>query len=382
MKIIYIANARIPTEKAHGIQIMKMCEAFAKLGHEVRLIIPKRVSHISDEAFAFYGMKPSFEIVYLPSIDLISFSGLVPKVFSYLQNRTFARSVKNYLATNKPDLIHTRDELTAISLPPVCQIMLEIHNVSRILKSKARFLNSRITKFIVITNGLKRELINLGYSEGKIEILPDGVDLEMFSTPTSSPPIPFGTRGEKVVMYTGNFFAWKGVYTLAEAANNPHFISPSRGGEGEGVLFVFVGGSPYEQKQFSKYLTEHGLSNIKLIGHVAHNLIPKYLAVADVLVLPNSGKADISKYYTSPMKLFEYMAARKPIVASDLPSIREILNEQNSILVRPDDPQALAEGIKKAFSDEAVSCAERSFQDVRQYTWDIRAKKIIDSLRG
>jgi glycosyltransferase involved in cell wall biosynthesis len=78
------------------------------------------------------------------------------------------------------------------------------------------------------------------------------------------------------------------------------------------------------------------------------------------------------------------MAAAKPIVASDLPSIREVLNDQNACLIQADNAQALAEGIKKALSDKNFSqnIALQSYEDVHKYTWENRAKGIIDILRS
>ena len=59
-KIIYLANVRLPTEKAHGIQIVKMCEAFAGLGLEVELVVPNRLNSIQDDIFDYYGVKKNF----------------------------------------------------------------------------------------------------------------------------------------------------------------------------------------------------------------------------------------------------------------------------------------------------------------------------------
>src|SRR3989338_5801337 len=287
MKIFYIANARIPTEKAHGVQIMKMCEAFARLGHEVRLIVPKRKSHISEEAFAYYGIPKSFEILYLPSVDLISLSGLVPKVFSWLQNYTFAKSVGDHLKNNQAELILTRDELTALSLPP-SQTILEIHNLSRILKSKAAKLN-RLKRIISITHGLKSELVKLGYDRSKIEVLPDGVDLAQFKPESEKLTVrkQLGLpEDKKIIMYTGNFFPWKGVYTLAGAAQHLP----------DDYLVVFVGGSPFELKNFKEFTDSKQLSSkILTLGHLPYAQMPNYLESADVLALPNSALADISK---------------------------------------------------------------------------------------
>jgi glycosyltransferase involved in cell wall biosynthesis len=109
-------------------------------------------------------------------------------------------------------------------------------------------------------------------------------------------------------------------------------------------------------------------------------LIPKFQRAADVLVLPNISASEDSSYYTSPLKLFQYMAAGRPIVASDLPSLRTILNSDNAYLVSPDDCQALAGGIRDALSNhqESARRAERARVDVNQYTWEKRAEGILD----
>jgi glycosyltransferase involved in cell wall biosynthesis len=90
-------------------------------------------------------------------------------------------------------------------------------------------------------------------------------------------------------------------------------------------------------------------------------------------------KTEHYAYYMSPLKLFEYMASKRPIVASDLPSIREILNEQNSVLVEPDNPEKLAEGIKRILADNnfAEKISNQAFQDVQQYTWQKRVEQIL-----
>ena len=117
-----------------------------------------------------------------------------------------------------------------------------------------------------------------------------------------------------------------------------------------------------------------------MAGYRPPSEIPLWLKAADVLVLPNSAKKDISKFYTSPMKLFEYMASKRPIVASNLPSLREILNKENAILlVEPDNPEALAQGIKQAMEDRNLvqTITQNAYDDVQNYTWEKRAEKIL-----
>ena len=121
------------------------------------------------------------------------------------------------------------------------------------------------------------------------------------------------------------------------------------------------------------------MDNILILGQKQYSEIPYYLKSADVLVLPNSGKSNISKEWTSPIKMFEYMASKKPIIASDLPSLREILNENNAVLVRSDDFKALVNGIKMALNNINFSAkiSTQAFKDVKQYTWEKRANNII-----
>ena len=141
-------------------------------------------------------------------------------------------------------------------------------------------------------------------------------------------------------------------------------------------LFVFVGGTKEDIEEFKVKCSN--VRNVRIVGHRPYQEIPYWLKSADVLVLPNSGKEEISRHWTSPMKMFEYMAAGRPIVASNLPSIREILNEENAILVEPDNPEALAWGVKEALQNSQLSdkISTRAFEEVKKYTWQERAKKI------
>ncbi|MCD4705451.1 hypothetical protein K8R61_00020, partial [bacterium] len=71
MKLIYITNNRLPTEKAHGIQISKMCEAFVKQGVEIELVCAKRKNKIKKDFFEYYNLKNRFKLTKLKSWDLV-----------------------------------------------------------------------------------------------------------------------------------------------------------------------------------------------------------------------------------------------------------------------------------------------------------------------
>ena len=143
------------------------------------------------------------------------------------------------------------------------------------------------------------------------------------------------------------------------------------------IFFVFIGGTERDIKSFKQ--KAQGLNNVLILEHKRYNQIPLFLKAADVLVLPNSTREEISRSYTSPLKMFEYMASKRPIVASDLPSLREILNEKNSVPVNSDDALALAGGIKFVLKNpnESQKLTKKAFEEVKNYTWQKRVETIF-----
>jgi len=340
MKIIYINCSRIPTERAHGLQIMKMCEAFAGTC-DVELWVPRRLNTIKEDPFEYYGIKRNFAIKKIPCIDFIAINR-APVGF-WLTELTFLLFVIFYRAGARADIIYTRDKFVAFVLSIFkSNIYLEEHTVP------ARIFFNRIKKLkglILITNGLKKVFQEHGVSVDKILLVPDGVDVEEFAIQKSKAECRSKLNlphDKKIVLYTGHLYPWKGVDTLCEAVK----YLPGN------VLIYIVGGTEHDIKINKLQLKTH---NLQHVAHRPHKEIPYWLKAADVLVLPNSEKYDISKYWTSPLKLFEYMVSGRPIVASDLPSIREILNETNSVLVESDNPEKLALGIKIVLEDFAFS---------------------------
>ncbi len=368
MKIIYLANTRIPTEKGHGWQIMKMCETLAVQGQEIELLLPYRFNSIKESPFSFYKIKPLFKITKLPCFDQVYFNFISGKLAFWVQTITFLIAAKAYLIFKKYDILYTREAATGFFFSGH---VLEIHS----LPGKRRPLVKKTWQsarcLIAITNCLKQALVQNGVEEDKISVAPDAVDLKEFNLPLSKEEarqklgLP---TDKKIILYTGSFFLydWKGADILLGAAR----LSSA------GSLFVLVGGTKDEIAEIKK---SAAYSNILLISHQPHYEIPLYLKAADVLVLPNKSGNAMSEKYTSPLKLFEYMASGRPIVASDLPSIREVLNENNAVLVEPNSPEKLAQGIEKIFidSDLCDKIFKQAYLDVQNYTWEKRAEKIL-----
>ena len=369
MKIIYIANARMPTEKAHGIQIIKMCQAFSRAGLDVELVLPWRINHIKEESFEYYGIKKSFNIKKLFSIDLIHWG--LPFGF-WIQSVSFSVSVFIYLFFKKADFIYSRD-LSPLFLLSLFKenLIYEAHYLPGHF-GLYRGLLKRIKGLVVITQKLKEFYQKKGIAQEKILVIPDGVDLDDFNIEITKPEarrklnLPLD---KKIIMYVGLFDKWKGYLTLLQASK---FLNRE-------MKLVMIGGT---EKQVNKLREEY--PNVIFLGYLPYANLPVNQKAADVLVIPNSGKMAISKYYTSPLKLFSYMASQRPIVASDLPSLREILDENTAVLVKPDNPNALAQGIKTALKnpDFSDNISEQAFRDVRKYTWAKRVEKILNFINS
>ena len=363
MKLTYIANARIPTEKAHGLQIMKMCEQLAK-NSEAELILPRRFNPIKDSPFVYYGINKSFRIKYLPVLDLVKLG----RVGFWLESLSFSLSAVFYSIFKKADIIYGRDELPLFFLSFFNKnIFWEAHQgrinlaVKRLIKKSAGI--------ITISEGLRNFYIQHG-AKGDIVVASDAVDFDAFNISFSKeecrkklnlPP------DKKIVLYSGHLYDWKGAGVLLEASRNFN----------DNFLFVFVGGTEDDIKRFRK--KSEGLNNVLIAGHKSYNKIPLWLKSADILILPNSAKEEISRSFTSPLKLFEYMASGTPIIASDLPSIREIVSNNEVLFFRPDDVHDLIDKIKYVFENynEMRSKAMSAKQKVAEFTWQKRAENIF-----
>lgn len=368
MKMIYIANIRLPTEKAHGVQIMKMCEAFMRICTEVRLVVPARHNAITENPFFYYGVKDHFPVTHLPVWDTVR-GGRLGFLFESLQ---FSLRAAFFIIREKADILYGRDEMVIwlagfITGKP---IIWESHTGA--WNFFARRAARRAKVVVVITQGLKDLYVQRGVSSKKIVVAHDGVDMGAFANP--EPKVIARKRlglplDKKIALYIGRVDGWKGVGVFCEVAN---FLPPD-------IIAVVIGG---EKNQVEALRRKY--QKIFFLGHRPYRELPHNQSAGDVLVLPNTGKDDVSVLFTSPLKLFSYMTSGKPIVVSDLPSVREVLNDSLCFFVQPDNPQAFAQGIIDACDEKSggVQKAKRAQEVVAQYDWNNRAKLIISFLNS
>ena len=374
MKLYYVANARIPTEKAHGLTIVKSCAAFARAGAKVILVIPMRHSQFTGDLFETYQVPPTFQVRVLPVFDFIARS---PSVAAF-----WATSIQFYLQVfwlflwmgKHNVIVYARDPLTQLLSLLGVRTVLESHHVFH--KQRLYFWCARhARKIITISHALKDKFVTAGFAAENIAVYPSGVDLGVFTQLISRAQarIELGlpTTGP-VVAYTGNFTTMgkdKGISDILKALV-----------ELPQVQFVAAGGSDQDRARYVIQARELGVvSRVTLVGYGPQKNLALYQRAADILLMPFP---DIPHYRSnmSPVKMFEYMASERPVIASDLPTIREVLNEKNSVIVPPDSPHDLARAIHNLLDnpDRGSELAAVARRDVEAFSWDARARGVLD----
>lgn len=379
MRLIYITNSRIPTTKAHGFQIMKMCEAFAREGVNVELWIPRRINPIKDSQFNYYGIKESFGIKKIPVFDLIPLYWILGPLANFIESFSFAIFNVWQLRKTDFDLIYSRDQFTLWLLSFLnYKFVYEMHAMPR-HPGFYRRIWRKAYKIITITAVLKNAVVKEGAEFAKILVAHDGVDLDAFNAVSQSAEelkTELGLPKEQFLAgYVGKFKTLeqeRGLKTMIEALSLL----------GNEIKMAFVGGEEAELKEYKSLAQRFNvLSRCVFVGYQPYNRMVKYMKAMDAVVLPSPDNP--LAYYSSPLKTFEYMASGRPIIVSDLPALREVLNDKNALFFKPENGDDLARAVKmlKASPTLGYHLSQQALADVKNYTWTNRAKNILEFMR-
>jgi glycosyltransferase involved in cell wall biosynthesis len=331
-----------------------------------RSVLPSRVNRI--DLHAWYGVSRRLRVVRLPV-----HARLRGECFSHDASPRFDAAALWYARWRRPDLVYSRsvgagERCAANGLPTVLESHIPAaHPEFPRLREAAAHPALRL--LVTVTPALREEWIAAGMPAAKIGVWPDAVDLERFeqAPPPAAARAALGLPREgALVVYCGHFYDEKGVPTLVDAARR----LPK-------ATLQLVGGWPADIERMRE--RAHGCESLRFAGFVANARVPLHLAAADALVLPNSARFPQART-TSPLKLFEYMAARRPIVATRIPALAGWLrHDENAWLVAPDSPEALAEGLERVLASPALGArlAEQAWRDVQRCTWRRRAAEIL-----
>ena len=391
--LYYLANMRLPTEKAHGLQIVQMCEAFTQAGYQVTLVIPDRRNQPRFQGLdphAFYGVEPVFDIIRLWTLDLAGEGGISRRVYR-LQAATYFLSTLAWLARQPRDaILYSRDPflLWLVGLVyPRRKLVYEAHTASQTRTGRAitrRALRHAATA-LAVTRHLADELEQLSGRSVRVEH--DGIRAERFADAPDQAEARqrLGLPADVfIACYVGQLTTMsmdKGLGTVIEAFGRGQAQRPGWKGH-----FLMVGGPAEAVEALRGRWIGLGLPDeaFHAAGQVAAAAVPVYLAASDACLMPQPW-TQFFAYYTSPLKLFEYMAAGRPIIASDLPSFREVLTEgENALFAPPSDPDALAGALLRLSADEELQArmGQKNWDEVDHYTWRARARRIASALDG
>ena len=375
MKIGFITTSRIPSKTANSIQVMKVCHAVQSMGVDTHLWVPDFGRSDWDSLAENYGLAQPFQITWLP-------------FHRWMKQYDFCLRAVREARGWGAEVIYTWALQAAVAagfygLPSV----MEFHDfpMGRIGPHLFRtWMGQRGKKLLLCTTrALADGLMNaygLRLPDEILQIAPNGTDLERYAD------LPNPSKARKAltleegftVGYSGHFYPGRGMALLTRiAAGMPH------------IRFLWMGGQEVDIAPWVQDLADNGIHNVTITGFIPNNQLPLYQAAADCLVMPygrkisGSSGGDISRVI-NPMKMFDYLACGRAIIASDIPVFHEILNDGNAIFCDADQADDWIRAIQTLVDDPTLraSLAGNARQDAAQYTWQDRAKIAIDKLEN
>jgi glycosyltransferase involved in cell wall biosynthesis len=349
--IYYVAELNLPSKSAYSIHVMKMCEAFSKLGFKINLFVISNKN--TNLIYKSYNLKEKF---YINSI----FNTFIKLNFIYRIIFSLKILLKNF---EKNSIFISRSIIFALIASAIKKkVILELHHeITGFSKLFYNFLNSLnlINNLNYILLSKKLNKIYKINSKKKI-ILDDAVNISDFKLKKTS-------KYKKTCVYIGSFFEGKGVEQIFRLA----------------ALNKDIKFHLYGDKNFLN--VNKKLKNIKIFNFINYNKIPKTLSKYEIALMPYQkkvrGRGSIwLEKYMSPLKMFDYLAAKMIIIASDLKVYKHILvNNYNSLLLKINDDVLWSQKIRIMLKSNPKKNKLKSnaYKTANKYTWEKRCKKII-----
>jgi O-antigen/teichoic acid export membrane protein/glycosyltransferase involved in cell wall biosynthesis len=378
-KIICISASQVPSSTANSIQVMKACGALAELGYEVRLLAPGKSVTSWEELASFYGLQAPFEVEWLPAIPA-------------LKRYDFSVSALRRAQALGADMLYTwLPQAAGLALFGKLPVLFELHGIPEGKLGPAVFRlflrlrpvskrgvagNKRLLPITQALVGILERDYRYRFSSCEVVVSPNGVDLGRYlGLPSPSEArCALGLPDTLTVGYTGHLYAGRGLDLMVELARRMPQVN-----------FIWVGGRPSDVESWRKYLEEEGIANISLLGFIENSRLPLYQAAAEILLMPYErqiagSSGGNSADYCSPMKMFEYMACGRAIITSNLPVIREVLDDSTALFCPPEDIHAWEAALRSLIADNSLRerLANNAWQKVQEYSWTARETRALE----
>jgi glycosyltransferase involved in cell wall biosynthesis len=370
MKIAVIAQGAIPAQTANSIQNMKMAGAFADLGHRVQVTAPGNDPHLAWEQLAnHYGLKKQFHIKWMPASPI-------------LRRYDFAYRAVHSVQEWGTDLVYTRlPQAATLAAQRGLATIFELHDLPSGFMGPwllSRFISEAGTKRLVVnTRHLAGEIQNrYSLPEDLLTLASNGVDLERYAE-LPEPQVArekLGLTSAFTAGYTGHLYVGRGIEFILQIARQMPYIQ-----------FLFVGGKPLDVE--SRKREAGDLKNVHFIGFVPNAELPLYQAACDVFLMPYTSKVagssgtDIAEF-TNPLKMFEYLACGRPILASDLLILREILTDENAVILPSGDLDTWVQTLLRLHSEPLTRkrLGNAGKDTAALYSWENRALRVLQGI--
>jgi glycosyltransferase involved in cell wall biosynthesis len=376
VRLAYIAPSRFPSRAANSFQVMKMAECLGCSIPLTTLIAVQGDGTIGGNAAAMAGF---YGVGSLPALRLIKASGRFAIHIFNLRAALSARMMGAGLVLSRS--IGAAALAGWLGIPTIWECHAPPEGFERIYWALL-IRSPGFRRLVVISDALKRIMIERHPEAASLDIVVahDGVDLERFAPmlPAAEAKRRDGRDPSRLVAaYAGHLYAGRGIdVIIACAAALPDWT------------FLIAGGLAEDIAALRADIAKRGLANIELLGFVDNSNLPERLASADVLLMPyqrrvmvSGGKLDTARWM-SPLKMFEYLAMRRAIVASDLDVLREVLDERVAILAVPDDSSAWIAALNRLAGDIGLrnSLSETAASIATHYTWQARIRRMLDGI--
>jgi len=386
MNFLYITSARLPTVKAHGYQIVKTCEALAR-EHKLFLFAPVDAdAQVAQGICEYYAAEANFEIVGGFHIDVPFLRNTMQQLWFTIHLLTFAGSAALWTIRHRKaiDIVYSRDPLSLYFLSKIRRfsrlpLVYESHEFPEAGHPFQVDLAKKLDGLVVVTRQLRERFVHAGVDSERILVEPDAVDAKQFDVAISKQDARrrIGMPLDIIAAtYTGRF------HTMEMEKGIPETIDASRRlvANFPKLRFYFVGGPSDREERYRSRIAANGVPQDRFLFLEKQPVadLPFWLKASDVLLMPHP-KNTFYSFYVSPLKMYEYMAARRPIVGSKLPAIEEVLTDgENALLAEPGNAESLAEKIGTLLENPALGekLSQAAFERVQGHTWDERAKRI------
>jgi len=379
----YLSSARLPSKKAHVIQQLNMCSAFAANGEDVQFVSLRNGSQKPswEDVSAEYGLSTEFELTavpalsenhrfsipYVPTLDIQLMTYWL--LYRYL-SRQFNRGDILYSRNLYPTRFFLR-VLETFNLGDEISVWFEQHQNDR---NTDAWFYEQLDGVVCISAGQKRDLVETQPVDSEnVVVAHDGADIDAYTgLSTADARRQLGMDlNEQIVMYTGHLYPAKDVKTLVQAA-----------AAFDAACYI-VGGYPADIERIKDEVDVP--DTVTFTGFVQPSEVPLYQTAATVAVATVADDTTDSFDYFSPLKLFEYMAAGKPMVVSRKPDYEEVLTHgENALFYDPGSVSDLVAAINRLLSDAQLRAdiGRHARQDVQQYSWQTRAERILHEIRS